>query len=105
MTAEDDRSIYYRSRVQLVSLIAQRDRLLRSLQWKAGGIDGAFLATQDGELLVQIDVLTAEIAAATKLVNLYADRIGSPRVRNKTFALHNSHRRLRSRFAGSDCDG
>ncbi len=80
MTAEDDRSLYYRSRVHLVGLIGQRERLLRALQWKAQGLDGAFLATEDGELLGQIDALTAQIVATTKLVNEYADRIGSPRV-------------------------
>jgi hypothetical protein len=82
MTAEDARKLYYQHRVHLVGLLEERDRLLRSLQLGSGdtGNEGAYRATDEGALLRQIHQLTAEIMATTKLVNQYADQIGSPRV-------------------------
>ena len=79
MDEEEARRLYYQSRVHLVNLVAKRDRLLRSLQRGASELDGAFLSTEDGESLREIDALTAEIVKTTKLVNQYADMLGSPR--------------------------
>ena len=81
MTADDPRTLYYQYRVRLTRLLTERDRLLRALQWHGDGApqEGAFRATDDDEQLRQIQQISAEIAATTKLVNHYADEIGSPR--------------------------
>ncbi len=81
MTADDPRAHYYQYRVRLVRLVKERDAVLRALQIRRADPlqDGAFRATEDDVLLRQIQQLTIEIAATTKLVNQYADEIGSPR--------------------------
>lgn len=81
MTADDPRTLYYQYRVRLVRLVEERDSILRALQLQRADApkEGAYRATGDDELLIQIQQLTVEIAATTKLVNQYADEIGSPR--------------------------
>ncbi len=81
MTADDARALYYQFRVRLVRLLDRRDRIHRTLQLARfdAASELASRSTQDADLQRELDALTAEIAATTKLVNQYADQIGSPR--------------------------